>query len=96
MRAASSSDFHPLRARAAGQEKLQRDTGSAIVVEGKERKQEDRDIATAQKERDWNNIPVGLPFTEMITKSKNFTETHLKTETQSVRHTEMQPKQVRS
>ena len=67
-----------------------------VVAKGK---RTDKDIAEHEaaivaSERDWNAIPVGLPFTELVDKAKNFTETKLRPELQSVRHTKMEPKQV--
>ena len=46
--------------------------------------------------RELKEIPVGLPFTEMMTKYKNFNVTKLRTETQTARNTIMQPVQVES
>lgn len=45
------------------------------------------------KKRDWAKIPVGLPFTEMVTRSKNFTVTKLATESVDARETWMVPRQ---
>lgn len=81
------------RARAAEKEEVAR---KGAVNKGK---RTDKDIAEeeamiAESDRDWNKIPVGLPFTELVDKAKNFTETKLRPEMQSVRHTKMEPKQV--
>ena len=58
---------------AADKKKVERDSGVEADVEGRERRQEDRAINQGNRERDWNQIPVGLPFTEMVAKSRNFT-----------------------
>jgi hypothetical protein len=63
-------------------------------VERSERREEDK-LISKRSGRDWNIIPVGLPFTEMVAKAKNFTTTTLETQTATVRQTVMQPKQVR-
>ena len=50
----------------------------------------------SMRKRDLNQIPVGLPFTEMVQKAKNFNVTRLHDETASVRQTVMQPTQARA
>ena len=89
---------------AAEAESLERDTKAANAnVKSVDKaglaadsKHDDEVISSAAGgDRDWAEIPVGIPFTEMVAKSRNFTEKRLKTETQSVRHTDMQPQQVR-
>ena len=52
-------------------------------------------LVQASKGKDWNEIPVGLPFTEMVQKSKNFTETTLSSSKKKVRQTNMEVKQAR-
>lgn len=47
------------------------------------------------KSRDWKSIPVGLPFTEMVTRASNFTVTHLEKQKAGYRETWMQPMQAR-
>ena len=72
----------------AGDGLLQSQGDSSRMPEGS------RDIGSVSSKRDLKEIPVGLPFTEMVERAKNFNVTQLHTERQSVRQTEMQPVQV--
>ena len=74
---------------------MSRDKGGDRDLDKRERREEDKLIA-GRSGRDWSNIPVGMPFTEMVAKAKNFTTTSLVNEKASVRQTKMEPKQVRT
>lgn len=52
------------------------------------------DVMKFNKERDVRDIPVGLPFTEMVKRVQNFSVTKLETEVADYRETWMQPMQV--
>jgi hypothetical protein len=46
------------------------------------------------KERNWAEIPVGVPFTEMVKRAENFSVSHLEKSTAGYRETWMKPQQV--
>lgn len=55
---------------------------------------EEGDVKKLNKERDVRDIPVGLPFTEMVKRAQNFSVTRLEKDTAEYRETWMQPMQV--
>ena len=52
------------------------------------------DVKKFNKERNVRDIPVGLPFTEMVKRAQNFSVTKLATDVADYRETWMQPMQV--
>lgn len=54
----------------------------------------DSDVKRFNKERDVRDIPVGLPFTEMVKRAQNFSVTKLEKDVAEYRETWMQPMQV--
>eukprot|EP00892_Ulva_mutabilis_P007625 jgi/Ulvmu1/5234/UM022_0027.1 len=54
----------------------------------------DSDVIRFNQERDVRDIPVGLPFTEMVKRAQNFSVTHLAKDVADYRETWMQPMQV--
>lgn len=77
---------------AAEGKQLEHDATATVDVKGSDVRSEHRQINKSK--RDWAQIPVGLPFTEMVEKAKNFTVTKLHPEQATVRQTVMTPTQV--
>jgi hypothetical protein len=72
-----------------------RDNTYEAAGERDEIAEDDTAIEDRFRKTDLNKIPVGLPFTEMVKKAKDFNVTQLHTETAAVRQTVMQPVQAR-